>query len=200
MSSSWLRCISEGGTGHEAALSRDARQKKCIRYRRGSADGLGSPVLAVMPTTIPFNVFASTSKPTVAEEPVDGASDNASRIARILCADGADAVTPVSRTSSLTARSAARALTSVHDPISERTLSTLMREPPSDMPNTSVERVSGLKFWSLVVSSVGVIYGDIGTSPLYAYSSIYAGLSTPIDEEVILGGLSLVIWSILFIV
>ena len=31
------------------------------------------------------------------------------------------------------------------------------------------ERKSRASFWALTIGSVGVVYGDIGTSPLYAF-------------------------------
>lgn len=51
-------------------------------------------------------------------------------------------------------------------------------------------------FW-LAYQSTGVIYGDIGTSPLYVYSSTFA--SEP-NKSNLLGVLSLIIWSITLIV
>ena len=42
--------------------------------------------------------------------------------------------------------------------------------------------------------ALGIIYGDIGTSPLYVFSAIING--KPIDEHLILGGLSCVIWTL----
>lgn len=45
----------------------------------------------------------------------------------------------------------------------------------------------------LAYQSVGVIYGDIGTSPLYVYSSVFT--EKP-DRERLLGVLSLIIWSL----
>ncbi len=57
-------------------------------------------------------------------------------------------------------------------------------------------------FWALTVGSVGVVYGDIGTSPLYAFREALApsrvdGILLP--EEVI-GTTSLIIWALLLIV
>jgi len=49
----------------------------------------------------------------------------------------------------------------------------------------------------LAYQSTGVIYGDIGTSPLYVYSSTFS--SDPSYED-LLGALSLIIWSITLIV
>ena len=42
--------------------------------------------------------------------------------------------------------------------------------------------------------ALGIIYGDIGTSPLYVFSAIINGRT--ISEELILGGLSCVIWTL----
>ena len=55
--------------------------------------------------------------------------------------------------------------------------------------------------WSLALGAVGVVYGDIGTSPLYAIKECFApthGVS-PTPEN-ILGILSLVLWSITVVV
>ena len=43
------------------------------------------------------------------------------------------------------------------------------------------------KFWTLVLGSVGVVYGDIGTSPLYALREALhvAGRDGLVVEEVI---------------
>ncbi|OCK75333.1 potassium transporter [Lepidopterella palustris CBS 459.81] len=49
----------------------------------------------------------------------------------------------------------------------------------------------------LAYQSIGVIYGDIGTSPLYVYSSTFS--SAPSYDD-LLGALSIVIWSLTFMV
>ena len=58
-------------------------------------------------------------------------------------------------------------------------------------------------FWGLTLGSIGVVYGDIGTSPLYAIrESVTAavGVGNPASEAVVLGILSLVIWALLIVV
>jgi KUP system potassium uptake protein len=58
-------------------------------------------------------------------------------------------------------------------------------------------------FWALTLGSIGVVYGDIGTSPLYALrESVLAavGPDKPASEPVILGILSLIIWALLIVV
>lgn len=49
----------------------------------------------------------------------------------------------------------------------------------------------------LAYQSVGVIYGDIGTSPLYVYSSTFS--DNPSYDD-LLGALSLIIWTITLMV
>jgi KUP system potassium uptake protein len=58
-------------------------------------------------------------------------------------------------------------------------------------------------FWALTIGSIGVVYGDIGTSPLYAMrESVLAavGPGHAATEPVVLGILSLIIWALLFVV
>ena len=58
-------------------------------------------------------------------------------------------------------------------------------------------------FWSLALGSIGVVYGDIGTSPLYALREAVlaaTGSGNPASEAVVLGILSLIIWALLFVV
>lgn len=51
----------------------------------------------------------------------------------------------------------------------------------------------------LTLSAIGVVFGDIGTSPLYAVKEIFhAGLST--DTSHVLGALSLIFWSLTLVV
>src|ERR1043165_3419564 len=59
-------------------------------------------------------------------------------------------------------------------------------------------------FWALTLGCIGVVYGDIGTSPLYALrESILAatgGAASSVNQAVVLGILSLIIWALLLIV
>ena len=53
----------------------------------------------------------------------------------------------------------------------------------------------------LTLGALGVVYGDIGTSPLYALRECFAGAhSMPPTHENVLGILSLIFWSLLLIV
>ncbi|MGH2566325.1 MAG: KUP/HAK/KT family potassium transporter, partial [Ginsengibacter sp.] len=45
-----------------------------------------------------------------------------------------------------------------------------------------------------LIIALGIIYGDIGTSPLYVFNAIINGRL--IDENLIIGSLSCIIWTI----
>jgi len=54
---------------------------------------------------------------------------------------------------------------------------------------------------ALILGALGVVYGDIGTSPLYALRECFHGeFGVAPNPENILGVLSLVIWSLIFVV
>jgi KUP system potassium uptake protein len=72
-----------------------------------------------------------------------------------------------------------------------------------DANDSETEVSQHKKFWALTLGSIGVVYGDIGTSPLYALrESVLAavGPTARPGEEVILGILSLIIWALILIV
>jgi KUP system potassium uptake protein len=53
-------------------------------------------------------------------------------------------------------------------------------------------------FWGGVVRSMGIVFGDIGTSPIYTLTVVFA--LTPRTEQSVLGILSLVVWTLLILV
>jgi hypothetical protein len=64
---------------------------------------------------------------------------------------------------------------------------------------------TGAGFWTLTLGSIGVVYGDIGTSPLYALreslasATRHAGHST-LTREMVFGVVSLILWALIIIV
>jgi KUP system potassium uptake protein len=54
-------------------------------------------------------------------------------------------------------------------------------------------------FLALALGSVGVVYGDIGTSPLYAFreAAIAASDNHPVSRGIVLGVLSLILWALI---
>jgi KUP system potassium uptake protein len=57
-------------------------------------------------------------------------------------------------------------------------------------------------FWPLVLGCIGVVYGDIGTSPLYAFrEAVVAAKATSFaGREAVFGVLSLIMWALILIV
>jgi KUP system potassium uptake protein len=57
-------------------------------------------------------------------------------------------------------------------------------------------------FWALTLGSIGVVFGDIGTSPLYAFREAVAAAAQgqPITRTIVLGVLSLILWALLIVV
>jgi KUP system potassium uptake protein len=53
---------------------------------------------------------------------------------------------------------------------------------------------------ALALSALGIVFGDIGTSPLYAFRAAFAGPSIGPTDENILGVLSLIFWSLTLVV
>ncbi|ANH69462.1 potassium transporter Kup [Mitsuaria sp. 7] len=52
----------------------------------------------------------------------------------------------------------------------------------------------------LTVGALGVVYGDIGTSPLYALKEVFHGAHVPMTHDNILGVLSLLFWTMTVVV
>src|SRR5246500_3678306 len=54
----------------------------------------------------------------------------------------------------------------------------------------------------LALGSIGVVYGDIGTSPLYAFREavVAASESGPITRDVVLGVVSMILWALIVVV
>ncbi len=75
------------------------------------------------------------------------------------------------------------------------------------LPQTDTEQppapdsASKKAFRALVVGSLGVVYGDIGTSPLYALrEAVHAAGGVEADRATIFGVLSLIIWALILVV
>src|SRR5713226_3893552 len=55
--------------------------------------------------------------------------------------------------------------------------------------------------WFLALTALGVVYGDIGTSPLYAFQVALAGLGHPLPTAAdVLGIVSLIFWALMVMV
>lgn len=73
----------------------------------------------------------------------------------------------------------------------------------TDTPTEASAEAPGQSgFWALTLGSIGVVFGDIGTSPLYAFREAVTaatdkGPATPVN---VLGVLSLITWALLIVV
>lgn len=63
-------------------------------------------------------------------------------------------------------------------------------------------QLSNQKIYSLALAALGIVYGDIGTSPLYAFEQVFNNgfHSVPTSEANILGVLSLFFWCLVMVV
>ncbi len=55
---------------------------------------------------------------------------------------------------------------------------------------------------TLTLAALGIVYGDIGTSPLYSIKEVFGGAHhpVPINPDNVLGILSLFFWSLIIVV
>jgi KUP system potassium uptake protein len=70
----------------------------------------------------------------------------------------------------------------------------------STTPNRAVtQRVSRPGPPALALAALGVVFGDIGTSPLYTFKTVLMLTGTRPNPEIILGALSLIVWTLIVI-
>ena len=60
--------------------------------------------------------------------------------------------------------------------------------------STPTEHGAGIALSLLTLGALGVVFGDIGTSPLYAMRVAFGPGGLPLDEPAIFGVLSLIFW------
>ena len=73
--------------------------------------------------------------------------------------------------------------------------------PAADRPGDQINTASQTAIRTLVIGAIGVVFGDIGTSPLYTMKEAFFGPhGMPVDTLNILGILSLVTWSLVMVV
>jgi KUP system potassium uptake protein len=74
-------------------------------------------------------------------------------------------------------------------------------EPPQGHGHGPVSARSSSRTLKLSLAAIGVVFGDIGTSPLYAMRECFHGPhAIPVNEANVLGVLSLIFWSLTLIV
>ncbi len=68
------------------------------------------------------------------------------------------------------------------------------------MSQTENDQPKGNAALKLMFGAIGVVFGDIGTSPLYAFKESFLGRSFTTDESHVLNILSLIFWSVTLVV
>ena len=81
-------------------------------------------------------------------------------------------------------------------------------EPPAAAHSTDPRAPSGKAasaphaagFWLSALGSVGVVFGDIGTSPLYAFRQALQAAGAQIHPDAVMGVVSLALWALILVV
>jgi KUP system potassium uptake protein len=71
--------------------------------------------------------------------------------------------------------------------------------PTSDALTSVARPAPQGKMSALALSALGIVFGDIGTSPLYTFKTVLGTADMPSDPATILGALSLVLWTLFII-
>ncbi|WP_052417071.1 potassium transporter Kup [Cellvibrio mixtus] len=77
------------------------------------------------------------------------------------------------------------------------TISSASAQPDSDIPVSPAKQ----SLAALTLAAIGVVYGDIGTSPLYTVKEIFApATGVPLDSHHIVGAISTIFWALMLVV
>lgn len=80
-------------------------------------------------------------------------------------------------------------------------MSTEPLKPPPESGAAAKDAPHTSRFLALLVGSIGIVYGDIGTSPLYAFrEAVHAVSRDGVMDHEIYGVLSLIIWALFLVV
>ena len=69
---------------------------------------------------------------------------------------------------------------------------------PPGKPAPAAHGAAG--FWPLALGSVGVVFGDIGTSPLYAFRQALQAAGAEVKPDAVMGVVSLALWALILVV
>jgi KUP system potassium uptake protein len=67
------------------------------------------------------------------------------------------------------------------------------------VPSSERRQAPQGKLPALALSALGIVFGDIGTSPLYTFKTVLGTADMPSDPATVLGALSLVLWTLFLI-
>jgi KUP system potassium uptake protein len=83
---------------------------------------------------------------------------------------------------------------------SEQGLGLIARAPTADA-ETDGDEAAGQPITASALAALGVVYGDIGTSPLYAFKQSFQSIhGIAISQDGVLGVLSLIFWALIIVV
>ena len=70
----------------------------------------------------------------------------------------------------------------------------------TDTPSATASHGHG-RFWTLALGSIGVVFGDIGTSPLYAFrEALGQAAKDGLERSEVIGVVSLALWALILVV
>src|SRR5579872_2405088 len=96
------------------------------------------------------------------------------------------------------------ALGAGREPVSNSMTDSVSAPVGSEVPVAGSVDARSAGLWGLALGSIGVVYGDIGTSPLYALREAVVAASGPNHEELtrlnVLGVVSLILWALIVVV
>src|SRR4029079_3616499 len=75
--------------------------------------------------------------------------------------------------------------------------------PETAAADSRADAHSTAGFKALLLGSIGVVYGDIGTSPLYAFREAVvaaSGSATSVTPQTVVGVLSMILWALIVVV
>lgn len=83
----------------------------------------------------------------------------------------------------------------------EKTGADLASAHKPSQPQSTESHAKHAGFWALALGSIGVVFGDIGTSPLYAFKeALHAAAGDGVTRSEILGVVSLALWALILVV
>ena len=72
---------------------------------------------------------------------------------------------------------------------------------PADPAKPAAHGSAHTRFWPMAVGAIGVVFGDIGTSPLYAFRlALQQASSNGVHADAVFGVVSLALWALILVV
>ncbi len=72
--------------------------------------------------------------------------------------------------------------------------------PPTTATSTDAHRHPTTGLLTLTLGALGIVYGDIGTSPLYAFRETFDHHDLEVTSDGVIGACSLVFWALVIVI